>query len=361
MSHQHPSKLSPRLVGAGGAVVGLTLLLLYLSGAIGGHKVEPGTTPLPPAVLEGEEFLVVARKMPDLVDWPGAVRSRVVANVAARVLARVSEVRVAMGSSVKAGEVLVVLDAHEFAAKREQARAAVAVAEAEAQHAAQEERRVRALFEQNAATQRDFDAAVARSRAAAAAWHRAREALDEAEVALGETFLRAPFDGIVASRLVDPGDLAVPGEPLVVVHDPSTLRFETSVGESCSGTLSVGGSLSVRLDQPRRELQGRIEEVSPQADPMTRSVRMKLALPELPDVRHGAYGVARVPCGEHVAMLVPTTAIQRRGQLEFVYVRTPEGVRVRQVRSGKTFGDQVEILSGLRAGERVVVPRNQQG
>ncbi len=361
MSQERSRKLSPRLLGAVASVVGLTFVLLYLSGAIGGHKVEPGTTPLPAAVLEGEERLVVARAVPDVVDWPGAVRSRVVANVASRVLARVAEVRVAMGSLVKAGDPLVLLDAQELAAKREQARAAVVAAEADAQHAAQEERRIRALFEQNAATQRDLDAVVARSRAAAAGLQRARDALAEAEVALAETIVRAPFDGVVATRLADPGDLAVPGQPLLVLHDPETLRFEASIGESCSSGLNVGDRLPVRLDQPPRELLGRIEEVSPQADVATRSVRVKLALTDVADVRAGTYGVVQVRCGEHMAALVPAAAIQRRGQLEFVYVRTAEGIRVRQVRSGKAYGDQVEILSGLGAGERVVVPRQARG
>lgn len=361
MMEKRFGKISPRALGAAGAVVGLVLVLLYLSGAIGGHKVEPGTVALPAAVLEGEEHVAVVRTVTDVVDWPGVVRSRLVANVSARVLARVAEVPVVMGSRVAAGDPLVLLDARELAAKRDQARAAVAAAEADAQHAAQDERRIRALFEQNAATQQDFDAVVARSRAAAAGLQRAREALAEAEVAVGETIVRAPFAGVVATRLVDPGDLAVPGQPLLVVHDPGTLRFEAAIGESCSAALGEGVTLAVRLDQPAREFLGQIEEVSPQADPATRSVRVKLALADAADVRPGAYGVVRVPCGQHEAVLVPAAAIQRRGQLEFVYVRTAEGVRVRQVRSGKSYVDQVEILSGLGAGERVVVARRVRG
>ncbi|MCX8070985.1 MAG: efflux RND transporter periplasmic adaptor subunit [Candidatus Binatia bacterium] len=361
MSAEHTRWVSPRLLGAVGSIVGLAVLLLYLSGAIGGHKVEPGTRPLPPAVLEGTDSVVTVREVPDIIDWPGAVRSRLVANVAPRVLARVAEVHVRMGSPVKVGEPLVTLDAAELAAKREQARAALAAAEAEAQHAAQEERRVRGLFEQNAATKQDLDAIIARSRAASAALQRARDALAEAEVAVSETVLRAPFDGVIASRWADPGDLAVPGQPLVVVHDPATLRFEAAIGESCSAALALGATLRVRLDQPAEELLARLEEISPQAEPTTRTVRVKLGLPEAPEVRPGAYGVVRVPCGQHQAALVPIAALQRRGQLEFVYVRTDGGVVMRQVRSGKTYGDQVEILSGVARGERVVIPRKAQG
>ncbi|GIW44724.1 MAG: acriflavin resistance protein [Candidatus Binatia bacterium] len=361
MTGEHRRTISPRLMGAVTAVLGLIAVLVYLSGAMGGHKVEPGVKPLPPAVIEGEEHPVVTREVPDVVEWPGSVRSRLVANVAPRVLARVAGVHVHMGSSVRAGDPLVSLDARELGAKREQARAAVAAAEADAQLAAQEERRVRALFEQSAATQRDLDAVVARSRAAAAALQRARDALAEAEVALGETVLKAPFDGVVAARLADPGDLAVPGQPLVIVHDPDTLHFEAAIGESCSAGLVLGESLGVRLDQPAREILGRIEEVSPQADSTTRTVRVKLGLGATSDMRPGAFGVVRVTCGQHRAMLVPRTAVQRRGQLEFVYVRGEGGIRVRQVRTGKVFGDAVEVISGISDGDRVVVPRMPRG
>jgi hypothetical protein len=90
-------------------------------------------------------------------------------------------------------------------------------------------------------------------------------------------------------------------------------------------------------------------------------VRVKIALGAASDVRPGAFGVVRVTCGQHRAMLVPRAAVQRRGQLEFVYVREEGGIRVRQVRTGKVFGDLIELISGISAPERVVVPRTTRG
>ena len=361
MTTSHRSRLSPRLLGTVAAVAGLSLAVLYLAGAFGGHRVPPGTHALPPVAIAGDEHVATVRVVPDTVDWPGLVRSRVVANVAPKVLARIQEVRVQMGSVVRGGDPLVILDARDLEARRQQAVAAVRAAEAEAQHAAQEERRVRALFEQQAATQQELDAVTARARASRAAYERARDALAEAETALSETVLRAPFDGVVASRLADPGDLGVPGQPIVVVHDPAALRFEAAVGESCASALVVGESLPIRLDLVPGEVLGRVDELSPQADVHTRTVRVKLVLPEHAGVRPGTYGILQTVCGQHTALLVPSQAVIRRGQLEFVYVRTPEGSVLRHVRSGKLYGDQVEIVSGLEANERVIVPAQKQG
>lgn len=349
-------QLSPRILGAVAAVFVLVLVLLYFAGWIGGHKVAPGTTAALAPRIPGQEYIATERDVADIVDWPGVVRARLVANVAPRVMARIAAVPVVMGNAVQTGDPLVVLDDRDLHAKREQARAQVAAAEAEADHAGQEERRARALYEQRAATQQDVDAAVARARAARAALQRARDVLAEAEVGLGETVLRAPFAGIVAARLADPGDLAVPGQPVVIVHDPASLRFEAAVGEACSEGLVADATFPVQLDAPAKELLAQLREVSPQADAVTRTVRIKLDLPPAGDIRPGAYGVVRVPCGRHRALLVPAGAVSRRGQLEFVYVVSAAGTELRHVRCGKRHGEQIEILSGLAPGERVLVP-----
>jgi membrane fusion protein, multidrug efflux system len=346
----------PKAAIAGGAIVALVLLLLYLQGTIGGHKVRPGVVPLEATGATALKVVAVEKRtVADLVDWPGTVRSRSVANVAPKVMARVLEVRVNAGAVVKQGDVLAVLDDRELRSRAEQARAALAAAEAQAKQADADLRRARMLFGKQAATQESLDAAEARAKAARAQVAQARDGLTEVQVMLGETTVQAPFDGVVAERLVDPGDMSVPGKPVVVVQDPHALRLEADVGESCAAGLALGQDVPIRFEPLQRDVTARIDVIAPTADPHSRTFLVKAALPTDANVRPGIFGALRVACGAHQALLIPATAVTRTGQLESVRVLTDGEPRLRHIRSGKIYGDQVEVLSGLQEGEKVVV------
>lgn len=343
---------------AGGAVTALVLLLLYLQGTVGARKVAPGVIALPTGGELPQNIATVERReVEDVIDWPATVRSRTLANIAPKVMARVLEVRVATGTFVRSGDVLAVLDDRDLKARAEQARAALAGAEAQAAQAAADDRRTRELFRKQVTSQQEVDAADARAKSSQAQVAQARDALNEVQVLLGETSVRAPFDGVVAERLVDPGDMAVPGKPIAVVHDPNSLRLETQVSESCAGSLIVGTEVPARLDGPTPEVVARIEEIAPAADPQSRTFLVKAALPAIPGLRPGAFGTLRTPCGTHTALLIPPAAVSRAGQLEAVRLVIDSQLHTRHVRTGKTYGDRVEVLSGLEAGERVMIDR----
>jgi RND family efflux transporter MFP subunit len=359
MTEHTPARFGPiptKGVVAVAAIAALVLLLLYLQGTIGGHKVRPGNVPLETAGAAGLQTAVVEkREVSDMVDWPGTVRSRSVANVAPKVMARVLEVHVSAGATVKHGDTLAVLDDREIKSRAEQARAALAAAAAQAKQADADLERARMLFKKQAATQESLDAAVARAKGSRAQVAQARDGLGEVQVMLGDTTLRAPFDGVVAERLADPGDMAVPGKPLIVIQDPQSLRLEANVGEYCAGRLSLGQEVPVRFETPPRDVSARIDVIAPMADPQSRTFLIKAALPAQADLRSGTFGTMRVSCGTHQALLVPAAAVTRTGQLEAVQVLADSGPRMRHVRTGKTYGDQVEVLSGLQEGEKVVV------
>lgn len=342
------------------ALGALVLLLLYLQGTIGGKKVPPGTVLPPPggAPAAGARLAIVEqREVEDYLEWAGTVRSKTEARVSPKVMARVLEVRVAVGQAVRAGEVLAVLDDRDLRARLEQARSALAAAEAEAAEAESDFERVRALFEKEAATRRDFEGAQARAKALQAQVARARDAVREAEVLLGEAKVLAPFDGVVSEKNVEPGDLAIPGQPIFLVQDPHRLRLEVQVPEACARAATIGAEVRIRIDALEREITGRIEEVAPAADPVSRSFLVKGALPEIPELRAGMFGRFLQPCGRRKALLLPREAVSRVGQLEVVTVGEPGGAtRERHVKTGKVFGDRVEVLSGLAEGEMVVLP-----
>jgi len=356
-NHSHPGRRVPRKAFAAvAALVALTLLLLYLEGALGGGKVEPGVTPLPSASTgDAATAAVVEEEIADVVDWPGTVTARVTADVAPTVQARVLEVRVQAGSAVRRGDIIATLDDRDLAARTQQGGAALAAAEAQAQQAEADLRRARLLFQKQAFTQQDLDAAEARAKTARAQAAQARDALTEARVRLGETLVRAPFDGVVATRLVDPGDTAGPGQPVAVLQDPSALRVEADLAEGCAAALAIGLELPVLVGTPPVEMRARLDELAPVADPRSRTRRVKATLLGDGTLRPGAFVALRLACGSHRGLLVPAAAVWRSGQLETVRIVVDGAPRLRSIRTGKAVGDRVEVLSGLHAGDQVLL------
>lgn len=349
-------RLPTRPIAAAAAVLGLIVLLLYLQGTIGGHKVAPGQVAAPTVPAAGAAPAVVEeREIGDVVDWPGTVTARLSAEVAPTVMARVLDVGVRAGSTVRRGDIVATLDARDLSARREQAEAALAAAAAQARQADADLERARQLFAKEALTHQDLDAVEARAATARAGAAQARQALAEARVRLGETAVRAPFDGVVAIRYLDPGDTAGPGAPVVLIQDPSTLRLEVDLSERCAAPLAIGDELLARIGSPPVELAARIEELSPVADPISRTRHVKAALPADGTLRPGTFASVRLACGTRRALLLPAAAVRRAGQLETVRVVVDGAPLVRSVRTGAVVGDQVEVLSGLRAGDTVLV------
>jgi RND family efflux transporter MFP subunit len=180
-----------------------------------------------------------------------------------------------------------------------------------------------------------------------------------AQVAVGYSRVTSPLSGVVASKPAEVGTLAAPGVPLVMVEDDGRYRLEASVEESRIGHIHPGDRAAVRIDAlGDGELEGRVEEVAPVADPATRTYLVKIGLPapKAGRLRSGLFGRALFRTGERQALLVPQRAVVEQGQLSGVFaVETGNVARLRLVRVGKREGDRVEVLSGLTAGERIVV------
>lgn len=348
-------RLPRKAVIAAASIAGLVLMLLYLEGSFS-RKVAPGVVPLRMTAGDrGHQVRAEQRQAEDWVEWPATVTSRLLANLAPKMMARVIEVRATVGAPVHKGDVVAVLDDRDIRSRAQQAEAALRAAEAQSRQADADLRRSRMLFEKQAGTEQDLEMADTRAKSAAALVAQARDAVAEATVMLGETSLRAPFDGVVAARLADPGDMAVPGRPIVVVHDPASLRLEANVSERCGAPLAVGAAVPVRFASQPDEIATTIEEIAPASDPSSRTLLIKAALPPGRDLRPGMFATLRLACGAHVGIFVPAAAVKRTGQLESVRVLVDGEPRLRSVRTGKTQGESVEILSGVAAGETLLV------
>jgi RND family efflux transporter MFP subunit len=199
-------------------------------------------------------------------------------------------------------------------------------------------------------------AAKARHDGAHAGRVQAEAAVSEASTAVGFTKIRAPFDGLIVAKLAVAGAMAAPGVPLLIVEDPSHFRLEATVDESQIGTVRLGETVPVVLDSlGNQTIAGKVVQIVPMADPASRTFTVKIELPMNPQIRSGLFGRARFARGEREAILVPQTALLHRGQLDAVYVVGKDEIAsLRYVTLGKPSANDVEVLSGLENGERIV-------
>jgi RND family efflux transporter MFP subunit len=208
-------------------------------------------------------------------------------------------------------------------------------------------KRVSALFAQQSVTRAEYDAAQARQR-------RAQSAVAEASSLMSYVDLTAPFDGIITKKWADVGDLATPGKPLAAMEDPSALQMLADVPEALIANVSLGDHLPIHLATITNDILGTIAEISPVADPKSRTSLVKLDLPDEPGLRSGQFGRVAVPLGTASAIWVPTAAVIQRGQMELVFVLAGGQAQLRLVKTGNRIGDEIELVSGLNAGEQIV-------
>jgi RND family efflux transporter MFP subunit len=334
------------------------LAVPLLAGIVACHRAEQHVAePLPP--VRAEVAVAERRNVPQRHELQGTVEAEQKSAIATRMMAAVTAVHVEAGDAVRRGQTLVEVAPQVAESGVAQARGALAQAESALALARRNHERYRALAEADAASQLELDVARMQQEQAQGAVEQARAALAAASDLAGDTRLVAPFAGRVASRMVDVGDLAAPGRPLVVIESAASRRLVLTVPESllARSPLAVGDLLPVRLDaRPDEAIEGRVALIGAGSDPGTHSVRVEVELLGPADVPTGSAGRAWLDAGERDAVLAPRAAVMTRGGLELVAVVSPEGESAtRVVTTGAVSGDQVEILSGLDGGESLVV------
>jgi RND family efflux transporter MFP subunit len=348
----------PKWLIPAGAITALLLVILFALGVLGGdEKTEPGNTPEQRSSLpDGAQTLKVEKQNADhALSWQGVVRSRLAVKIAPKLNARITDIPVHPGDKVKKGDILARLDDRDLQAAYQAADAALHAAQAQAAQAGAEEKRIIDLYNKQAATRQNYDAVLAQAQAARAMAKQAAGAAQQNKVMLGENILYAPFDGVVAERLQEPGDMAAPNQPIVSLHKPDDLRLEVAMTSHCLEPVKLGMNVKVRFDGVSQAVIGNIDEVAPEIDPQTRTQTIKIKLPKLDGIRHGQFGWLELGCtAEQSILMIPESAIIHYGQLEAVKVLTEHNLTTRHIRTGKRYGEQVEVLSGLHEGETIL-------
>lgn len=314
------------------------------------------------------------------------VDTRRKAMVESRIPGVIQSISVQAGERVKKDQVLATIEARELEIRLEQARQNLsrtknAVLQARQQLATQtanlekhrkQFERIRSYLEKEAATEQQFEEAKAAFEQAKAQVEFARQGLviadlevtiaekkqEEAKVALSHASIRAPFQGLVTARLQDPGDMALPGKPILQINDTTAYHLKTHLRESAAGILKTGDSLIIEISG--EQLNGKVEEIIPHVDAETRTFPVKISFQPSKPVYVGMFARVSIPTGQRSAIIIPRQAIHKKGQLDLVRVQQDGIIHKRYIKTGSTGpGDSIEVRSGLRDGETLLL-RNRE-
>ncbi len=323
-------------------IINIAALALLLGcnkeGASEGKKVKQlATTPV-------SVDKVVKRIAGNQVQVVGTVQAVEQAEISAKITGNVITLPVDLGSRVKSGELLVELSAAEISAQVQQSRAQLEQAK---RNLAREEN----LLKKNAATPETVKSFEDNLRIAEAAYRTTLAMLDFSKIT-------APFTGIITRKLVSIGDLATPGKPLLHIEEENKLQVLTDIPEAMILKIAKGDKLKVFIPSVNLELEGTVAEVSPVADPSSRTSPIKLRIPNNPQLRSGQFARVTLAMAHAETLAVPAAAVVPFGQMQRVFVVDDGKARLRLVRTGAMSASSMEILSGLGEGETVVITGN---
>jgi len=367
--------------------------------AAGCHRTAPAPNGgSPPAAVKASTERVAVQTVQVTEEAAGAVRSKAAATIQSKLVGHITAIHVTEGNPVTVNMPLIDVDDREVAAQVRkvesglleaqsalqevdkgtagaQAGRTAAVANQDLANATLE--RLKGLAQNEAISRQALDEAEAKQKASAAAYSQADQMLKSfeakraeasarieqaqaelanARIMLGYARILSPMDGIVIRKNVDVGDLAAPSMPLLEIEDNRQYRLEANVDEGRVGVFHMGDSISVLVDAlGSQPIAGTVAEVVPASDPGSHTFVVKVNLPAAPNLHSGLFGRLRYVAGEKQALTVPAAAITERGQLTGVFVVGDDHIaRLRLIKTGKSYGDRVEILSGLSEGETIV-------
>lgn len=291
-------------------------------------------------------FEVKQESLVSHVETQGTIIARRSAQIAPKVMGVIQRLPYGLGQKVKAGDLLALLQVGEIEARVLQARAQLNLAKRDLE-------REHDLLKKQASTAEMVRALEDRFRMTEAM-------VKEAEVMLSYAELRAPFDGVIARKFSNEGDMASPGMPILNLESSGDFQIETRIPDTLAEALSLQQNLSVSVRNSAESFQAKIEEIAPSAEAYVRSTLVKLSVPPTIRVRSGLYAKIEVPSQSQLGLLVPLEALSRAGQLERVFILNRGKAVLRLVKSGAKRDGFVEIVSGLENGETVLlgVPGN---
>ena len=297
----------------------------------------------------------------------GKIESQNSANVSTRMMGYVTKVHVKMGQKVRQGQLLVSINNTDLQAKKAQVDASILQATAGFNNAKKDYERFKTLFSQQSASQKELDDMTSRYEMAKAGLEGAKQMRNEVMAQFSYANITAPFSGDVTNTFVKEGDMANPGMPLVSVEGNGLMQVMAMVSEGDITSIKNGMPVTVLVKSSNQELKGKVSEVSGSATNTGGQYLVKINLDKTDkNILSGMFVNVQFPIEKPKAktetettksdkILVPESALVTQGQLTGIYTVSNNVAILRWIRTGKSFGNQVEVLSGLSADEKYIV------
>jgi len=384
----------------------IIVMILLVFFVIGCGRREEGTAEKPTTIHRAKIEMIKLSPVQEDYEAVGTVRSKTTNFLSSKTVGSILAVHVREGDRVKIGQLLIEIDDRDSQSQLQKAEAGLRevregleeieqnIHGAEAARGGAEAgralalatfKRYQGLLEEKSASQQEFDevqakmkiaeaeadragrtlqALVARKNQVLAKMEQVKADITRAQIYVGYGRITSPINGVVVSKQAEIGLLAAPGVPLITLEDNSLYRLEVSVEDSMLKQIHLGAASRISIDAiGLKEFSGRVTEIVPASDPGSRSSTVKIDLLDGKGssgsravLRSGLYGRARFSIGEKQILKVPLKAILQRGQLVSVFiVDSSQVLHLRLIKTGKQYGDQLEVLSGLNDGDRIVV------
>jgi RND family efflux transporter MFP subunit len=336
-----------------------------------GEKIEPGNVKA--SKKERVKATVVSAKLirqPLIYESVGTVSAKTVSTISSKLMGAVKKILVREGDQVKKGDRLANIDDRQVNAMLRQAKAALAEARraetgagAGAELASATYARYQNLMKDESTSPQEFDEIKSRYQQAQAGLAAAKQRVKQAEAALFSTVVSskdavilAPYDGTIRAKMIDVGDLATPEKPLFTIETTGNYIVDLVLPEQYIQTIALNQEVIVAISAlGNKTFTGSVQEIFPAADVKSRSFLVKVKLPADKALRSGMFARVSIPIGNAGLMLIPATAVIHSGQLTGIYiVDDTQTAKFRLIRTGRTFGESIEVLSGLKQGDRFV-------
>lgn len=266
------------------------------------------------------------------------------------------------GSKVEKGMLICKLEDSDYLLQVKQLEAALEVAKTNYEHNEQELNRMRELLNQGAISIQQYQQIETAYKVSSAQLTQAKAALDLAREQLEKTKIYSPLSGHVSKKLVEVGEIVSPQVPLFKIVDLSNVKIEVAVPEEHITKVKHGQSVEIQLDAyPNRIFTGKITEISPTVDRIARTFQVKIIVPNQGAlIKPGMFARVRIITERHKnVLLVPVSAVINRNDKEIVFVVSENGIaREREVKTGISDENYIEIISGIKSDEKVIIEGN---
>ena len=311
----------------------------------------------PAAAAPAASYVLVYREVADVISAEGVVEAVRQSTLAAQIAGQIVELKVKVGDSVQAGQVLARIDPRAAEQLVSGSQSQLAEAQAGLTNAQRSYERSKQLFAQKFISKAGFDQAELDYKAAQARVGALQANAGQASTARTFATISAPYAGVIASTPVEVGDMATPGRPLLTLFDPASMRVIATLSQSSLREVKLQLPVQVEVPALKRRLTAKQVTLVPIADSRTHTARLRLELAEAPGLLPGQFARAWFATGTARKLVIPQSAVLRRSELTAVYVQIAGAQpQLRQIRTGDASGDGfVEVLSGLREGERIAL------